>query len=73
MTTIKETSNAEIKLTRREVEILNFISRGKTTRDIASQLFISEYTVNNHRKSMLRKSGAKNCAELLYRLMNSAA
>ncbi len=73
MTTTKEFSNVAVRLTRREIEILNFISRGKTTKDIASQLFISEYTVNNHRKSMLRKSGAKNCVELMFLLMTGTA
>ena len=35
-------------LTRREVDVLRLIAEGKTTRDIAAQLFISSKTADNH-------------------------
>lgn len=55
----------ETSLTSREVEILSCIIEGLNTRQIANKLSISENTVANHRKNMLRKRGAKNSAELI--------
>ena len=43
------------QLTEREVEIIRRISRGLTTKDIARELFISEFTVNTHRRNICRK------------------
>lgn len=50
-------SNLEknIELTDREHEVLCLIAEGKTTREIAKELFISEPTVNTHRRNLLRK------------------
>ncbi len=45
----------EVKLTDREVEILSSLGDGLTTREIAAKLFISEPTVNTHRRNLLRK------------------
>lgn len=55
----------KIKLTLREKEILVLIASGSSTKQIATQLCISEHTVANHRKNMLRKRGVKNTAELV--------
>jgi DNA-binding CsgD family transcriptional regulator len=52
-------------ISRREQEIIYFISRGYTSRKIASELNISEYTVNTHRKNILRKTGTKNVVDML--------
>ncbi len=58
-------STPKIKLTHREQEILNLIATGSSTKQIAGKLSISENTVANHRKNMLRKRGVKNTAELV--------
>lgn len=42
-------------LTRREREVAALVSRGLTNRQIASELVVSEYTVNNHVSSILKK------------------
>jgi DNA-binding CsgD family transcriptional regulator len=52
-------------LTKREIEILKWICAGLNSRDIAERLFISVNTVNNHRKSILQKTNAKNMMEVL--------
>jgi DNA-binding CsgD family transcriptional regulator len=52
-------------LTKRELEILKWICAGLNSRDIAERLFISVNTVNNHRKSILQKTNAKNMMEVL--------
>jgi len=45
----------ELGLTQREKEIVNYIARGESNREIAERLFISEKTVKNHVSSILRK------------------
>lgn len=52
-------------LTRREREILRMMLDGKTSGEIAQQLFISLHTVSTHRKNILAKSGCRNIPELL--------
>jgi|GEM_PF-3493564 len=54
-----------IKFTSREKEILEFIARGMKTRQIAHELNISENTVYNHRKNIIRKRDVRSCRELL--------
>jgi two-component system NarL family response regulator len=48
------------ELTGRELEILAYVSAGKTSREIASELFISENTVRNHVRNVLDKLGLKS-------------
>jgi len=51
-------------LSKREVEIMRLIAEGMSTKQLADKLFIAPYTVSNHRKAILRKTGCKNVAEL---------
>lgn len=44
----------------KEREILTLISQGLTSSDIAQKICLSPYTVNTHRRNILRKTGAKN-------------
>lgn len=53
------------KLTSREVEVLQMICREFSTEEIASNLFVSPLTINNHRRSLIAKTGAKNVAGLV--------
>ena len=55
----------QLKLTKREKEIIDLISKGKTTKQIAAQLFISELTIKTHRKNIHEKMGTKNVANLI--------
>ncbi len=43
------------QLTSRETEIICQIAEGLTTKEIASKLFVSEFTVNTHRRNICRK------------------
>ena len=52
-------------LTRREKEILQLIADGLTNNQIAEQLFISQLTVDSHRKNLLTKFGVNNTAMLI--------
>lgn len=56
---------ATSKLTPREREILKLIARGRTTKEIAAQLFISIPTVETHRANLMTKVGGRNVADLV--------
>ena len=55
----------ELKLTRREKEILGYIVKGLNNRKIGGKLDISERTVNAHRYNMMKKLKANNTADLV--------
>ncbi len=57
--------NTQLKLSKREIEILGLVKNGNTSKEIATQLFVSENTVFTHRKNMLKKTSSKNMAELI--------
>lgn len=52
-------------LTPREREVLKLIAEGKSSREIASLLFISVFTVNNHRASIMEKLNLKKATDLV--------
>ncbi|MBI4304777.1 MAG: response regulator transcription factor [Chloroflexi bacterium] len=58
-------SEIETVLTDREREILEYVARGATNREIAGSLFISENTVNYHMKNMLGKLHLRNRAQVV--------
>ena len=57
--------------TQRELQVLEAIARGQSTKEIAYRLYISENTVENHRKSLFRKLQAHNMADLIIRAIAS--
>lgn len=52
-------------ISKREQEIIYYISKGYSSRKIANELSISEYTVNTHRKNIFRKTGTRNLVDML--------
>lgn len=57
-------SNADI-LSKREKEIIMLIRQGLTSQEIANKLFLSTYTVDTHRRNILRKLDLKNTAMMV--------
>lgn len=53
----------------RELEVLQQIAAGKTSREIAASMFVSENTVEAHRKALFSKLGAVNVADLIVKSM----
>ena len=53
------------KLTKREIEIIKLIVQSSTNKEIADKLFLSELTINTHRKNAMRKLELKNTASLV--------
>lgn len=52
-------------LTEREREVLQFVARGHTYKDIGAELFIADKTVENHVRNILQKLHLNRKAELI--------
>lgn len=52
-------------LSRREKDIVRLLTEGKSTKEIADELYISFLTVQTHRRNILNKYEVKNVAELI--------
>jgi DNA-binding CsgD family transcriptional regulator len=50
-------------LSARELDVLRLAARGHSNREIGGELFISEHTVANHVRGILRKTGCANRTE----------
>lgn len=61
----KRAETGEEPLTEREVEVLQLIAQGKSNKQIANHLYISENTVNYHMKNILAKLQLKNRAQVV--------
>jgi DNA-binding NarL/FixJ family response regulator len=56
-------------LSSREMDVLHLLARGKTTAQIAAELFISENTVKTHVRHIMEKLEASNRAEAVSKAM----
>ena len=54
-----------VKISSRELEVLELISLSYSTNEIASLLYISPETAKSHRKNLLVKLDARNSAGLI--------
>lgn len=54
-----------------ELQILDLISRGYSNEQVASKIFRSVHTVNQHRKNILKKMEVHNTALLMRRAFES--
>lgn len=61
----KDKFSNKIKLSSREVEILELLKIGLSNKIISQKLFISELTVKTHRKNIMFKIGVNNIVELI--------
>lgn len=62
-----DTSDGFSRLTAKQLSILVMIARGLTNREIAYELHMSKYTVAQHIKEMLKRTGAVNRTDLINR------
>lgn len=62
----KEVINTRFeKLSKKEKQILNLVSEGMSSKEIAEKLFLSIRTVSNHRANIIKKTKVKNTADLV--------
>ena len=55
----------EVKITPRQREVLQLIAEGRSNREIASTLYISVKTVDNHRANLMQKLELNSTADLI--------
>jgi len=58
------------RLTEREMNVLDCLLKGQSTKEIASTLFISTHTVHDHVKAMLQKTNLSSRRMLVYFFSN---
>ncbi|MBN8429782.1 PAS domain-containing protein [Microbulbifer salipaludis] len=55
------------RFTPREITVIQRIAKGMTSAEIGRELLLSEYTIKNHRKRILKKAGCQNMTQLIAR------
>ena len=68
--TLKEDFIKDFGITKREQEIIVALLHGKSNKELAETLFVSEKTIETHLANIYRKVGVKNRLELFSRLQN---
>ncbi len=58
-------SSYKERFTNREIDIIEFLSKGFSYNEIAEKLYVSPHTINTHKRNILKKSDCKNTAELI--------
>lgn len=61
----KKRENEEVNLTTREIEIIRLIEKELSNKQIAEKLFLSERTVETHRKNIFRKTNTASVIGLV--------
>jgi DNA-binding CsgD family transcriptional regulator len=59
-------------LTHREKEVMQLVSEGFSSKEIAAKLFISIHTVESHRKHILHKLSVKNAVQMVHQSVVSS-
>lgn len=62
---VQNIQDADKPLSGREMEIVQWLCNGLTTKEIGEKLFISSRTVESHKNSILQKLGLQNTIELV--------
>jgi len=56
-------------LTQRELQVMNLVAKGASSKAIASMLNISQRTVESHRAAVMKRMGANSLSELIHAVM----
>ena len=54
-----------VQLSNRELQIIQFIAEGYTNSQIAAIVYLSNHTINTHRKNIMKKLGVNNTAGIV--------
>ncbi|PHS53056.1 MAG: hypothetical protein COB01_05775 [Lutibacter sp.] len=60
-----ENFEKKIKLTNREIELIELFSKGLSSKEIANQLNVSYFTVDTHKKNIFKKMNINSTVELV--------
>ena len=60
-----ETAREKFQLSKRETQVLGLICQGLANKEISGAIFISEFTVKDHIKSIMRKTGTASRNEIM--------
>lgn len=55
----------KMRLTRREIQLIKHLASGKSSQQIANELFLSVHTIDTHRKNIFKKLKINNVIELV--------
>ncbi|MGO4002454.1 LuxR C-terminal-related transcriptional regulator [Pseudomonas fluorescens] len=69
--TLSDHRYAKMKITKREQEIMTLLLQGKTNKQIAQHLKISDFTVRDHVSSILHKHNTSSRSQLFSLLLAS--
>ena len=61
---LDQNKDTDTELTKREIEVLQLLTKGHSNKEIADQLFVSTHTVISHRKNISEKTGIKSASGL---------
>ncbi len=64
---IESSNDLKLNLSKREVEILAYYSKGLTAREVAAKLFLSQRTVENHLSNIKEKLLCSSRSELFFK------
>jgi DNA-binding NarL/FixJ family response regulator len=63
-------THADLRLTKREHEIIDLLLRGRSNKEIASQLGVSDQTIKNQLTTLYRKMDVSSRLELVVKAVN---
>lgn len=58
-------ASTNVRLTRREKEVLHYICQGYSNHEIADILYVSKRTIDGHRNNLIQKTHSKNSISLV--------
>ncbi len=62
----RKTFNCQgVRLSKRELEVIEFVAKGLSNKEIAEEMFLSVHTILTHRKNLMNKLGLRNTAGLV--------
>ncbi len=59
-------------LTKREIQIVEYIAQGLSNEEIAQKMFVSKHTIKAHLASALKKLSANNRTNAVYKAVKNS-